>query len=327
MSIYRGKIAFIAGGSGSWGRELARQLLAEGIKQVIIYSRGEISQVAMEREFNDRRVRFVIGDIRDICALRKVFATPIDYVFNLAALKHVPTCENHPHEAILTNVTGVSNLIDVAIEFGVKKFVDVSTDKAVDPANIYGLTKALGERVTIQANALTDRTEFICIRSGNVLGTNGSIVPFIINQIDATNVAKVTDPQMTRFFISFPRVVRFLLHATEVGVGGQTLVINMPSFYIIDLVELLVEFYGDGDTKIAVIGAREGEKTHEALMSEHELPRTYTVGDEYFVIQPEIPTRLLPSYLHRAERRLTSEAALQGKIELSELLQEGGYLI
>ena len=328
--MFAGSIIAITGGSGSWGRELTKQLLTLSPKRIIIYSRGEIAQVDMARSFNDKRIDYVIGDIRDRDALNHVIKG-VDYVFQLAALKHVPICENQPREAIKTNIQGIVNVIDASIEFKVKKFIDVSTDKAADPCSLYGMTKGVGERLSLQANKRTKDTEFICIRGGNVLGTNGSLVPYVINQIKQKNEVTITDKRMTRFFLTLPQAIELLLFATEQGIGGETYVMNMPSFYIIDLIELLVEFYGDIKTKIVESGIREGEKIHEVLISEHEASRARYVNDNYYVIYPQIDTgREYFHYWDHADSRkinkFTSEDNLKDKEYLTKLLKMGGWL-
>ena len=337
--MYKDKTILVVGGSGSWGNELTKQLLIKEPKQIIIFSRGEILQIGMERKFNNKFVKYVIGDVRDVHAVNDVVSHGIDYIFYLAALKHVPTCENMPFEAIQTNILGIRNVIEAAIKYKVKRFIDVSTDKAVDPINNYGLTKAIGEKLTIQANCETRDTEFICIRSGNVLGTNGSVVPFMIDQIRISNTAKVTDDRMTRFFITFSQAIKLLLNAAEQGIGGEVYVINMPSFYIKDLAELLVEFYGNKDTRIDVLGAREGEKIHEVLISQHEIHRTQYVDENYYVIYPQLKTgRTYYHYWNQEdywdgkiqtplpEYGLSSADNLKDKEYLRGLLKKGGYL-
>ena len=324
--MFKNKIILITGGSGSWGRELARQLLEKNPKQIIIFSRGEISQVDMNRNFNNLIIKYVIGDIRDKEAVNSVMQG-VDYVFQLAALKHVPICENQPLEAIKTNIIGMINIIDSAIRYKVKKFIDVSTDKAADPFSLYGNTKAIGEKLTIQANCLTKDTEFICIRSGNVLGTNGSLVPYVIDQIKTTNKVKVTDDRMTRFFLTLPQAIKLMFYATEQGIGGETYIMNMPSFKVIDLVSILVNFYGFSDTKIEKIGIREGEKLHEVLITQHESYRARWVNDDYYVIRPEIDTGRQYTDLPSAGiDHLTSEDNIQNKDYLTNLLKMGGWL-
>jgi UDP-N-acetylglucosamine 4,6-dehydratase/5-epimerase len=325
--MFKDSRVLVCGGSGSWGRELTRQLITKEPKEIIIFSRGEISQVDMERSFDNPLLTFVIGDIRDKSAVERVFLRGIDYVFQLAALKHVPICENYPNEAVETNIQGVQNLIDAAIKYKVKKFVDVSTDKSVDPCNVYGMTKAIGERLTIQANCLTKDTDFICIRGGNVLGTNGSLVPYVINQIKNENKVRLTDRRMTRFFLTLPQAIGLLFYATEIGVGGETYVMNMPSFYISDLINILVGCYGNGLTNIVEIGAREGEKIHEVLVSQHEVSRTFYVNDDYYVIRPQIQIqRTYTKYEKGIEKPLTSADNIKDLFYLEELLKSGGWL-
>ena len=340
INIFKESICAIFGGSGSWGRELTKQLLLKDPKEIIVFSRGEISQVDMERSFCDSRIKYVIGDIRDKEAVDKVMSLKPDYVFQLAALKHVPICENQPREAIKTNIIGIENLIDSAIRYKVKKFIDVSTDKSVDSNCLYGMTKAIGEKLTIQANCITNDTEFICIRGGNVLGTNGSIVPYIIKQIKETNRVKVTHRDMTRFFLTLPQAIELLFYAVEQGVGGETYIMNMPSFRIMDLVEILISFYGFSDTQIEIIGIREGEKIHEVLISEHEGSRARIANKDFYVIYPQLKTGR--SYYHQWDDEahwdeatglmnilnhgLTSKDNLKDKTYLTELLQLGGWL-
>jgi FlaA1/EpsC-like NDP-sugar epimerase len=327
--MFKDKTILISGGSGSWGRELTKQLLAKEPREIIIFSRGEISQVDMERTFNNPLIRYVIGDVRDKEAIDRVMEGT-DFVFQLAALKHVPICENQPREAIKTNILGTLNLIDSAIKHKVKKFIDVSTDKAADPSNLYGNTKAVGEKLTIQANCLTKDTDFICIRGGNVLGTNGSLVPYVIEQIRTTNRVKVTDERMTRFFLTLPEAIELLFKATAVGIGGETYIMNMPSFKIIDLVNLLVNFYGNSETKIDITGIREGEKLHEVLVTEHEGARAQIINGDFMVIYPQINTGRKYKHLFDSQeflnKPLTSQDNLKDIDFLKKLLQRGGWL-
>jgi FlaA1/EpsC-like NDP-sugar epimerase len=339
IDMFKDQTILVSGGSGSWGRELTKQLIEKKPKEIIIFSRGEISQVDMERTFNNSLVKYIIGDVRDKEAIDSAMRG-VDYVFQLAALKHVPICENQPREAIKTNIIGTLNLIDAAIKHKVKKFIDVSTDKAAEPSNLYGMTKAIGEKLTIQSNLLTRDTEFICIRGGNVLGTNGSLVPYVIEQIKKTNRVKVTDDRMTRFFLTLPQAIELLFYATEQGIGGETYVMNMPSFKIIDLVKLLVKFYGNDETKIDITGIREGEKIHEVLITEHEGSRARIANKDFYVIYPQIKTGR--SYYHQWDaediwpeadlrqkilnRSLTSQDNLQDSEYLTKLLRMGGWL-
>ena len=338
--MFKNKIVLVTGGSGSWGNELTKQLLEEKPlyyvpKKIIIFSRGEISQVAMQRKFKDNRIEFVIGDVRDKEAVDRVFRQGVDYVFHLAALKHVPICENQPEEAIKTNIEGTINVIQAAIKYKVKKLIDVSTDKAVDPVNVYGMTKGVGERLVIQANCQTRDTDFICIRGGNVLGTNGSLVPHLINQIQTVNKITITDIDMTRFFLTLQKAIGLLFFATEEGQGGEIYVMNMPSFHIMDLAKILIEFYGNKLTKIDIIGKREGEKLHEVLISKHEVFRTKYVNANYHVIYPQLNTgrnnfhiwdHIEFASLVSLQSSFTSQDNLKDKEYLRELLKKGGFL-
>jgi FlaA1/EpsC-like NDP-sugar epimerase len=325
--MFYGKTIAIPGGSGSWGRELTRQLLERGPKRIIIYSRGEISQVDMKRKFNDKRLQFIIGDVRDAHAVDKMCSMNVDYIFSCAALKHVPVCEAQPMEAVYTNILGIENVITSAIKYGVKKFIEVTTDKTVDPHSLYGMTKKIGDALVIHANALTDDTDFICVRSGNVLGTNGSILPYAIEQIKTRNKVHITDERMTRFFLTLPQAVHLLFYAAEDGVGGETFVMNMPSFYIKDLLDILVEVYGNESTIIEKIGAMEGEKIHEALISEQEAHHAYVVNDDYSVIYPQSDTnRVYDRTREMVKHGLTSEHNLKNKDFLWQILRKGGYI-
>lgn len=327
--MFKNKIILITGGSGSWGNELTKQLLEKTPQKIIILSRGELAQVNMERKFRDDRIQFVIGDVRDYDVINRI-CKGVDYVFHLAALKHVPVCENQPQEAIKTNINGTTNLINACINNNVKKFIDVSSDKAVSPTNLYGMTKAVGEKLTIQANNLTDITDFICIRGGNVLGSNGSVVPHFINQIKTQNKITITDKTMTRFFLTLSEAISILFQAAEYSVGGETYVMNMPSFYIKDLANVLVKYYGNENTIIEEIGIREGEKIHEALISEHESKTSYIFNEDYYVILPEL--KIYKDYSHIKDNKkvkfktFTSSDNIKDKSYLYKLLMNGGFL-
>jgi len=328
--MFKNKVVLISGGTGSWGQELTKQLLEKQPNKIIVFSRGEISQVAMQRKFNDKRIEFAIGDVRDMDAVDAVMSKGVDYVFHLAALKHVPICENQPDEAIKTNIQGTQNVIRAAIKYKVKKFIDVSTDKAVDPINTYGMTKGIGERLVIQANCQTKDTDFLCVRGGNVLGTNGSLVPFLIDQIKTHNKVLITDSGMTRYFLTLEKAIHLLFFAVEHGRGGETYVMNMPSFHITDLVDILIEHYGNEQTIKQVIGKREGEKIHEVLISAHEISRTQCVNENYHVIYPQLNLNGVAFWDMELTNPIfssfTSKEALQDKSVLHQLLKEGGFL-
>ena len=328
--MFDNKTILIDGGSGSWGNELTFQLLNKNPKKIIIFSRGELAQVNMQRIFNNKKIEYIIGDIRDADAVDRLFQRGIDYVFHLAALKHVPICENQPQEAIKTNIIGTTNLINSAIKYNVKKFIDVSTDKAVSPTNLYGMTKSVGEKLTIQANNISSNTEFVCIRGGNVLGSNGSVVPHFINQIKTQNKVTITDVTMTRFFLTLSEAISLLFEAIEKSIGGEIFVMNMPSFNIKDLAEIIVDFYGNKDTKIDIIGIREGEKIDEVLISEYESTNSYILDDNYYVILPTLNINKDYSYFLNMNKvkfkSFSSADNIKDKNYLYQLLEKGNFL-
>ncbi len=278
----------ITGGTGSWGYELCKQLLCfSGVEEVIILSRNEHKQVEMQREFNNKKLHFVIGDVRDKDALKKAMID-VRFVFHLAALKHVPVCEENSWQAVETNIIGTQNVIMCAIDLGIEYVVDVSTDKAVEPHNIYGITKACGEKLIANAqHNYRTNTKFLCIRAGNVLGTNGSVFPLFKKQIESNNRITVTDPEMTRFLMKKSEAIQLIFEAVEMSVGGESYVMRMPSVTVKDIAEVMVRKYGNPKTQVNIIGPRPGEKKHEVLVSRIEIPRTYEINDRYFIIIPE----------------------------------------
>ena len=329
--MFKNKTVLITGGTGSWGQELTTQLLEQYPKKIIIFSRGELAQVNMERKFCNNKLEFIIGDVRDADAVDRLFDNKhIDCVFHLAALKHVPVCENQPQESIKTNIIGTTNVVNSAVRYKVPKFIDVSSDKAVSPTNLYGMTKAVGEKIVIQANNLSDSTDFVCIRGGNVLGSNGSVVPLFIDQIEKFNKITLTDGAMTRYFLTLSEAIALLFQASNNSVGGETYVMNMPSFYIADLAEVLIKYYGNENTTIEAVGIRPGEKLHEELISEHEASRSYTFNEDYYIIMPELEIDRDYEYVSGLSKvtfdRFSSTDNIKGGEYLTEMLDNGGFL-
>ena len=284
--MFQDTIILITGGTGSWGHELVKKLLAFKPKEIRIFSRNEFAQVKMKREFSDNpNLKFVIGDIRDLAAVNEA-AKNVDYIFHLSALKHVPICENQPSEALKTNVYGTENIIKASLNQKVKKVIDVSTDKAVEPINFYGLTKAIGEKLIIHANQLSSHTRFVCIRGGNVIGTNGSVIPFFKEQITSYHSVPLTSKEMTRFFLTVSQAIDLLLYASEQATGGETFVMKMKACRIVDLIGVLEKHFATKDIVINEIGIRPGEKFHEVLVSNAESPDTYKFDENYYVILP-----------------------------------------
>lgn len=287
--MFKNKTILITGGTGSWGKELTRQLIHSDVKEIRIFSRGELVQVTMQREFHNKNISYIIGDIRDKTALTDALAG-VDYVFHLAALKHVPICEFQPQEAIKTNVLGTMNIIDASITRKVKKVIYVSTDKAVSAVNLYGMSKGMGERLIIEANLHSD-TSFTCIRTGNVLGSNGSVIPLFKEQLQLTNQVTLTHKDMTRYFVTIPDAVSFLINAAKKSGGGEIYVMSMPACKIIDLAKAVIKLYGNNNSKIVEIGIRPGEKMHEELISASENGIVYQYDNDYYIVYPTYLTK------------------------------------
>ncbi len=294
--MYDNKTVLITGGTGSWGHELVRQILEMNVGKVIIFSRGETAQVKMKRHFNDDRLHFHIGDVRDYYAVIDAMEG-VDYVFHMAALKHVPVCEDHPYEAVKTNIDGTRNVCKAAIMSGVSKVIDVSTDKAVAPVNLYGMTKAIGERLVIHANRVGG-PEFICIRGGNAIGSNGSAIPLFISQVKTNNRITLTDERMTRYFMTLEEAVGLIFKATEIGVGGEIFVMKMPAFYMKTIAEVIAKRYGNEETEIVETGIRPGEKLDEVLISKDEARLAYRFDEDYYLIVPDTMQQLTKHYEH-----------------------------
>lgn len=327
-SIFDNSRILITGGTGSWGQTLTRMLLERyDPKEIIIFSRGELQQVLMQRKFQNPKIRYIIGDVRDYEAV-KFATTGVDYIFHMAALKHVPICEDQPQEAIKTNITGTTNIVNAAIINEVKKVIDVSTDKAVEPVNLYGMTKSVGEKVIIQANDLTNNTKFVCIRGGNVMGSNGSVIPYFIEQIKAGGPITITDLRMTRFFLTLEEAISLLFKAAEDSIGGETFVMNMPACYITEVAEILMEEYGQ--VEIKEIGGRPGEKLDEMLISKHESPLSYCYDDTYYVILPtknnDDLNKKYKDLIKFPYDEFSSKTIRMSKDEIKDMLKKGKFI-
>ena len=276
------KNVLVTGGTGSFGRKFVEVLLKEyHPERLIIYSRDELKQHEMRTSgFNHPNLRYFIGDIRDLPRLQRAF-NGVDIVVHAAALKQVPACEYNPMEAIKTNILGSSNVVDAALDAGVEKVLALSTDKAVNPVNLYGATKLAAEKLMVQSNAYAGgtNTRFSCVRYGNVVGSRGSVVPLFLNQRDSGEVT-LTDERMTRFWIPLDQGVRFVIRCIEEMQGGEVFVPKIPSMKMVDLAHAIAP-----DAKIKIIGIRPGEQLHEVLISEDEARTTVELEDMY-VVQP-----------------------------------------
>jgi UDP-N-acetylglucosamine 4,6-dehydratase/5-epimerase len=276
------KVILITGGTGSFGKKFTQILLAEkNPKKVIIFSRDELKQHEMRvAGYNDPRLRYFLGDVRDRERLVRAMHG-VDIVVHAAALKQVPACEYNPMEAIKTNIIGTSNVLEAALDAGVSKVLALSTDKAVSPANLYGGTKLVAEKLAIQANAYAagTATRYACVRYGNVVGSRGSIVPLFLKQ-RANGKITITDERMTRFWLSLEQGVHFVITCIEQMEGGEVFVPKIPSTKVVDLAKAIAP-----EAQIEIIGIRPGEKLHEDLLSDDEARHSIEL-DTMYVVQP-----------------------------------------
>jgi len=283
--VFDGKTTLITGGTGSFGKQFVRTILERyQPRKVIIFSRDELKQHEMlTGGFDDTRLRYFIGDVRDVDRLRRAMEG-VDIVVHAAALKQVPACEYNPMEAIMTNIMGGKNVIDAALDRGVERVIALSTDKAVNPVNLYGATKLAAEKLFVQSNAYAGarNTRFSCVRYGNVIGSRGSVIPLFLKQREQGYVT-VTDRRMTRFWITLEQGIDFVIHCIEIMRGGEVFVPKIPSMQMMDLVEVIAP-----GTEVRDIGIRPGEKLHEVLISEDEARQSVELESMY-IVQPTQP--------------------------------------
>lgn len=278
-----GKTILVTGGTGSFGKKFTRMVLDRyDVNKLIIFSRDELKQAQMRTEFgNNPKLRFFIGDVRDKERLYRAF-DGVDVVIHAAALKRVPECEYNPFEAIKTNVIGAQNIIDAAIDRGVSKIVALSTDKAVNPINLYGATKLCSDKLFIAGNSYVGSkdTRFAVVRYGNVVGSRGSVVPLFL-QLKEAGKLPITDPRMTRFWITLEEGVEMVFATLEKMQGGEIFVPKIPSMKITDLAEAIAP-----ECELEIVGIRPGEKLHESLITASDARHTLEF-DNYYIIQPE----------------------------------------
>jgi len=281
------KVILITGGTGSFGHQFVSYVLEHyEPKKIIIYSRDEYKQFLMQNEYKNHpqfsKLRFFIGDVRDRERLYRAFQG-VDYVVHAAALKQVPACEYNPMEAVKTNINGAMNIVDAALDCGVKKAVALSTDKAVNPVNLYGGTKLVSDKLFIAANAYAGEKDvtFSVVRYGNVAGSRGSVIPFFRNIVKNGGTAlPITDYQMTRFWISLEQGVQLVIKALSEAKGGETFISKIPSFKITDLAQAILP-----GCEMPEVGIREGEKLHEIMVTREDSLLTYEY-DKHFIIYP-----------------------------------------
>jgi UDP-N-acetylglucosamine 4,6-dehydratase len=278
-----GKVILITGGTGSFGKKFVEKVLLTDVKKVIIFSRDELKQYEMSQDFKDSRIRFFIGDVRDLERLNRAF-DGVDIVIHAAAMKHVTACEYNPFEAVRTNILVAQNVIEAAINQGVKRVIALSTDKAANPVNLYGATKLASDKLFVAANSYvgTKDTRFAVVRYGNVAGSRGSVIPFF-HKTKLTGRLPITDERMTRFWITLDQGVQFVRDSLVRMKGGEIFVPKISSVKIVDLAYSMAP-----ECVIDYVGIRPGEKLHEFMITEDDARRTVEF-DSYYVIQPEFP--------------------------------------
>jgi UDP-glucose 4-epimerase len=302
---FSGKKLLISGGTGSFGNAVLQRFLDSGIAEIRIFSRDEKKQDDMRKRYNNAKLKFYIGDVRDYQSVLNA-TRGVDYIFHAAALKQVPSCEFHPMEAVKTNVIGTDNVLEAAIQNEVKRVVCLSTDKAVYPINAMGISKAMMEKVMVaKARTVDDSKTVICgTRYGNVMASRGSVIPLFIDQIRAGKPLSITDPNMTRFMMTLSDAVDLVLYAFEHGNNGDLFVQKAPAATVETLALALNALLGVPDHPIQVIGTRHGEKLYEALLSREEMACAEDMGD-YYRIPPDLRDLNYSKFVEVGEEKIS----------------------
>jgi len=329
--MFDGKIVLITGGTGSLGIALTKKLLSTKVAKIRIFSRDEWKQTNMRSNFTDKRLRFLIGDIRDSERLNRAMEN-VDIVVHTAALKQVPVAEYNPFEFIKTNINGTQNVIDACLDNDVELAIGIGTDKAVSPSNTYGASKLLMERLFIGANFYKGdhKTKFICVRYGNVLGSRGSILPIFVESIISKKKIPITDPTMTRFNITINEAVNLVLRAVKFGKGGEIFVPKLKAFTVEDMKNAIIDLV-DVKAKSIRIPVRAGEKYHESMISKHELMNTYESDRDYIVYNYggeglDIKRKIKYKKTTLKEEYSSEEAKLLSKDEIKKIIVKEGLI-
>jgi FlaA1/EpsC-like NDP-sugar epimerase len=331
--MYTGKRILVIGGTGTIGQQMVKELLTYNPKVIRIFSRDEYKQYEMQNEYREynSQLRFLIGDVRDYSRVYRAMEN-IDYVFHLAAMKHVPACEYNPFEAVQTNVIGTQNVIQAAMQAGVKKVLFTSTDKAISPTNTYGATKLTAERLISAAEYMkgTTTTVFSAVRFGNVMGSRGSVIPLFKKQIFEQGCVTVTDPDMIRYMMTPSQAISLMLKANELAQGGEVFVLKMPIVKLGDLVEVMVEEttkkYGIAHTvDVREIGLRPGEKRYEELMTDDEAHVALETPEMYIIPSIFARQRQYPGIVQTGVKNVfpETEKAIGKEVLRDWLLSEG----
>ena len=280
--MFKNKILLITGGTGSFGNAVLRRFLNTDVKEIRIFSRDELKQDDMRKNYNNNKLKFYLGDVRDVNSIKDA-VRGVDFIFHAAALKQVPSCEFYPMQAVQTNIIGTENILNCAIEEGVKKVIVLSTDKAVYPINAMGISKAMMEKVAVakSRNLNDNETVICCTRYGNVMASRGSVIPLFINQIKQGKDITITDPNMTRFMMSLDDAVDLVMFAFKNAQNGDIFVQKAPAVTIEVLAKTLVNIFNKPNHNIKVIGTRHGEKLYETLLTREEMLHAIDMKNYY----------------------------------------------
>ena len=302
-TMFSQKTLLITGGTGSFGNAVLRRFLGTDIDEIRILSRDEKKQDDMRKRYNNPKLKFYIGDVRDYQSVLNA-VRGADFIFHAAALKQVPSCEFHPLEAVKTNVLGTENVLEAAITTGVKRVVCLSTDKAVYPINAMGISKAMMEKVVVAKSRSSNNTVICATRYGNVMASRGSVIPLFVDQIRASRPITVTDPHMTRFMMTLDDAVDLVLYAFEHGNPGEIFVQKAPAATLETLARALTEMLGVPDHPINIIGTRHGEKLFEVLLSREEMVAAQDLG-EYYRVPPDLRDLNYGKFVEQGEIRIS----------------------
>jgi UDP-glucose 4-epimerase len=301
--MFKNKTLLITGGTGSFGNAVLNKFIDSDFREIRIFSRDEKKQDDLRKKYQNDKLKFYIGDVRDYLSIREA-VHDVDYIFHAAALKQVPSCEFYPMEALKTNVLGTNNLLEAAIDAKVKKVICLSTDKAVYPINAMGISKAMMEKVAV-AKSRTANSTIICItRYGNVMASRGSVIPLFLDQIRAGLNLTITDPCMTRFMMTLEDAVDLVLFAFKNGKTGEILVQKSPAATIKTLADAILSLRGKDDLKTEVIGTRHGEKLYEVLLSREEMASAIDSGD-YYCVPPDLRDLNYHKFTDNGEERIS----------------------
>ena len=301
--MFKNKTILITGGTGSFGKTILKYFLNKKIKEIRIFSRDEKKQDDIRKKYNEKKLKFYIGDVRDYNSINNAMKD-CDYVFHAAALKQVPSCEFYPMEAVKTNILGTENVLDAAINYKIKKVIVLSTDKAVYPINAMGISKAMMEKVSIQKSLTNKSTIINIVRYGNVIASRGSIVPVFVDQINNKKPLTVTDPNMTRFMMTLQDALNLVLYAFKFGKPGEIFVQKAPSTDLKTLAEAVKNLFQSPKHPINIIGTRHGEKLFEVLLSREEMSRSRELK-KYYSISPDLRDLNYEKFVEVGEKKIS----------------------